>query len=320
MQAKKYFSIDGDTAQLFLYGEVGSWYDGLTVMDVVRQIHIMHENGVKTCNVLINSGGGYIYDGLAIVNLFRSPPAGMEIHTWNNGTCNSMAGDIFLAVPKERRHMAKNASMLIHSPSISTGKSLTKRAALEMAAMLEKFEEAAVMSMAESTGMTEDAVRTEFYDGGEHMLTHADCLKYGFIDDNGESYMAEKPTTKNSDGIWKSIKKYFTPDKEKIETPEVKKTDIFNALKSGAITRADVESALAEEAAATPMTMADVQNAIKAERTKWEAERNANTTAAAPALTVASTTESMNDPTPAKKYDENRVNNMWANVRDVATI
>jgi ATP-dependent protease ClpP protease subunit len=324
MQAKKYFVIEDDVAQLFLYGEVGAWYDGLTAMDVVRQIHALHEQGVKTCHVRINSGGGYIYDGLAIVNVLRNPPAGMKIHTWNDGSCHSMAGDIWLAPPKECRHMAKNASMLIHAPSIGTSKPMTKRAALEMAAMLEKFEEAAVLSMAESTGMTEEVVRTQFYDGGEHLLTHADCLQHGFLEDTGEAYMAEKPT-KSGDGLWKTLKKFFKPNSETIDNqPLMKKNDILMAVKSGAISREEVEAVLVEIKDAAPMTAADVrlqiEKAIAHERAQWQAEQAATTTAAPMAATPMSPTEAANDPMPAQKRDESRVNNLWGSVRDVTSL
>jgi hypothetical protein len=116
-----------------------------------------------------------MFHGNAIIAAMKNSSA--EIHTWNDGLAASMGGDIWLAGTV--RHMAKNSLLMIHSPSswaFGTAKDLRNEAEV-----LDKFEETAIVVMAEATGLSESEVKDTYYDYEDHWLTAKECEAVGFI-------------------------------------------------------------------------------------------------------------------------------------------
>jgi ATP-dependent Clp endopeptidase proteolytic subunit ClpP len=186
--AKEFFKVvalEGkESADMLLYGYIGqeAWmeedrqYD-LTDIAFTKEFRRL-EKSYNRINIRINSSGGSVKDGDAIITAIQSSDA--EVHVYNDGTAASMAADIWLAVgDKERRHMSANAKLMIHSTiSWAWGNAAQMR---ETADMLDKFDQAAVGSLAKALGKSEEDVLAEYYDGRDHWLTAKEALALGLI-------------------------------------------------------------------------------------------------------------------------------------------
>ena len=99
---------------IYLIGEVG-WE--VTLESVIKSVENTDKS--KPLNVHIHSGGGSVYDGLAIYNYFKTLEQG--VNTISNGLVASIASIIFLAGNKETRKVNSTDSFLIHLPSGMAG-------------------------------------------------------------------------------------------------------------------------------------------------------------------------------------------------------
>lgn len=183
---------DGNTADLYLYGYIGQdkwWEDDptepltdLAVVQAIKQLEKEHNR----INVRINSPGGSVMHGDPIITALRSSPA--EIHTYVDGIAASMAFDIWVA--SKNRHAATNSKLMVHATSsIAIGTAEDMRQA---AAMLEKFDETSIASMAEATGMDPEEIASRFYDYKDHWLSAKDAKEMGLISEI-ESYPVSQP-------------------------------------------------------------------------------------------------------------------------------
>lgn len=185
------FEKNESEADIYLYGYIGQsgFYedddDDITDISVVRAIKDL-ERTYKRINIRINSPGGSVMHGDPIIAAMRQSPA--EIHTYNDGMAASMAADIWLA--GKVRHMSTHSKLMIHATSgLAFG---TANDMLEAAAMLEKFDQTSIASMALATGMDEDKIKSEFYDYKDHWLTARDAKGMGMIDEI-EDYASNSP-------------------------------------------------------------------------------------------------------------------------------
>ena len=94
---------------IFLIGEVGYDITLQTVIDAVAKT-----DASQPLNVHIHSGGGSVYDGLAIYNYLKNLE--QEVNTMSSGLVASIASVIFLAGKKETRKLNRTDSFLIHLP------------------------------------------------------------------------------------------------------------------------------------------------------------------------------------------------------------
>ena len=95
---------------IFLIGEVGF---EITLDSILEQIK--KTNQEEPLNVHIHSGGGQVYDGLAIYNHLKTLPQG--VNTFSSGLIASIASIIFLAGDRKTRTINKLDNFLIHLPS-----------------------------------------------------------------------------------------------------------------------------------------------------------------------------------------------------------
>ena len=100
----------------------------------------------------------------------------------------SMAADIWMA--GDKRHMASNSKLMIHRTStFAFGNAQDLR---EAADALDKFDEAAIKTFVELTGMDEAEATSKFYNYKDNWLTAQDALKYGLIE-SIDTYEAKMP-------------------------------------------------------------------------------------------------------------------------------
>ena len=94
---------------IYLIGEVG--YE-VTLQNVIEAVK--KSDQTKPLNVNIHSGGGSVYDGLAIYNYLKGLE--QEVNTISTGLVASISSIIFLAGQKETRKMNRIDNFLIHLP------------------------------------------------------------------------------------------------------------------------------------------------------------------------------------------------------------
>jgi ATP-dependent Clp endopeptidase proteolytic subunit ClpP len=182
-------SSDDDADELLLYGYVGqSGYDDeddITAAAVVKAIRECDKKR-RPFRIRINSPGGSVFHGDPIVTAIRQCKS--EVHTYIDGMAASMAADIWMA--GDKRHMASNSKLMIHRTStFAFGNAQDLREAAEA---LDKFDEAAIDTFVELTGMDKAEALERFYNYKDNWLTAADALQYGLIE-SIDTYDAKMP-------------------------------------------------------------------------------------------------------------------------------
>ncbi|MGW3186341.1 head maturation protease, ClpP-related [Streptomyces ardesiacus] len=130
-----------DTAEVIIYDEIGEW--GVTAKNFIDDL-----NQVKARNIDIrlNSGGGSVFEGLAIYQALRRHPA--NVTTYIDGIAASIASVIAMA--GDRRVISRNGSMMIHEASgLTAGNSKDMR---EMAELLNRISQNLADVYAQRTG------------------------------------------------------------------------------------------------------------------------------------------------------------------------
>lgn len=108
------------SADLFFYGDIVSetwqseWYeDDMAPGDVKKFLDQL--DGTENINIHINSGGGSVFGGIAIYNMLRRNNAHKTVYV--DGLAASIASVIMMA--GDEIVMPKNATVMIHKPSVS---------------------------------------------------------------------------------------------------------------------------------------------------------------------------------------------------------
>lgn len=101
------------SATVYLYGVVGSYWDGLSAGEIVRQIKDLD---VKQLDLHIHSPGGSAFDGIAIFNAFRNHPAKVVVTV--DGIAASAASVIAMA--GDEIIMSPGSQMMIHDAWLLT--------------------------------------------------------------------------------------------------------------------------------------------------------------------------------------------------------
>lgn len=193
-----YFQIvtseNGDTAEMLMYGVIGQseWWttsseNDITDIAFAKRLKEL-EQKYSRINIRINSPGGSVFHGNAIITAIQNSPA--EIHLYNDGLCASMAFLIWCAGGKGRRHMAKNASGMVHSPGdLVFGNAESHRAAADM---LDKLEQTGIAVLAEAMSISKEEVKDDLFDYKDHWLSYDDVVGMGLVEeDDSENYEAE---------------------------------------------------------------------------------------------------------------------------------
>jgi len=98
-----------DNAEVFIYGDIGGWFDGVDAKTFAKELA---EMDVKQLDARINSGGGYVFDGIAIYNAIARHPAHTTMHI--EGIAASIASVIPMAGDEIKIY--EGTRMMIHKP------------------------------------------------------------------------------------------------------------------------------------------------------------------------------------------------------------
>jgi len=158
---------------LLLFGTIGDEFDGLTAARVIEEIRSLGD--VAELEVLVNSPGGVVHEGLAIYNELATHPANVTVTV--SGLAASMASAIAMA--GNRIRMARNGMLMIHNPwNVAVGDKDDLRKAADV---LEKFGTSLVRIYAERTGLELDEVQAMM--DTETWLDADEALAKGFVDE-----------------------------------------------------------------------------------------------------------------------------------------
>lgn len=162
---------EGGEASLYVYDVIDAHWgvSALGVIDALAQV-----GDAKTLNIHINSPGGDVFEGRAImaaISAFRGKTIAKI-----DSLCASAATSIALAC--NEIEMADGAFFMIHNASgMAWG---DKTALRETANVLEKIEGAIVNDYTTRTGKDEAEIRAAMQ--AETWFTAAEALEYGFVD------------------------------------------------------------------------------------------------------------------------------------------
>lgn len=159
---------------VFLGDEVNS----ATANIVVAQLlHLAYEDPKKDIKLYINSPGGSVYDGLAIIDTMNYIEP--DVQTIGIGLQASMGAMLLSSGAKGKRFALPNSRIMIHQPSSGTeGKITDQEIALREGIYLKKL---LAEMMAKNTGKTVEQVEKDM--DRDNWMSAEDAKKYGLIDE-----------------------------------------------------------------------------------------------------------------------------------------
>jgi ATP-dependent Clp endopeptidase proteolytic subunit ClpP len=173
---KKFFNViipDRQTARLFLYGDIGD-YEGKPE-DIVAELMNVQQ-AYNKIELHINSNGGEVYPGIAIVNALRNSPADISIYV--DGIAASMAS--IIALCGKPLYMSKYARLMIHSVKVGVyGDKEDLRVTIEE---VEALENTLCNVVAGKMKKTPEEIKALYFDGKDHWITATQAQETGLID------------------------------------------------------------------------------------------------------------------------------------------
>lgn len=171
------------SAELLIYGDIGEdWFgESVTAKDTAEELSKLD---VENIDVMINSYGGSVSDGLAIFNSLRRHQAKVNIRI--DGVAVSIAS--LIAMAGDTVEMAENALFMVHAPwggAIGNAKEMR-----EYADVLDTYAEAMSSSYTRKTGQDKETIMQMLTDGEDHWFTAAEAKEFGFVDIVFEEEMA----------------------------------------------------------------------------------------------------------------------------------
>ena len=108
------FNAKNQKAEILIYEDIGDYWSGVTAKGFNDELKALGD--IREINVRINSGGGNVFDGIAIYNSLKNHKATVNIHI--DGLAASIAS--IVAMAGDTISMAKNGFIMIHDPWIMT--------------------------------------------------------------------------------------------------------------------------------------------------------------------------------------------------------
>lgn len=143
---------------------------------VAQLLHLAYEDPKKDIKLYINSPGGSVYDGLAIIDTMNYIEP--DVQTIGIGLQASMGAMLLANGAKGKRFALPNARIMIHQPSSGTeGKITDQEIMLKEGIYLKKR---LIEIMARNTGQKADRVERDM--DRDNWMSVEEALAYGLID------------------------------------------------------------------------------------------------------------------------------------------
>lgn len=166
-----------DSAEILVYGTIGDDWDGVSARTFSRQLSDI--GPVKSLSVRINSPGGSVSDGFAMMASLASHPA--TVDTVIDGWAVSAAS--VLAMAGRTITAAENAILMIHRAwSVAVGNVSDMAKAQEM---LAKHDEQIAATYAKRTGKPVEDIEAAM--DAETWFTAAEAKEFGLVNEISET-------------------------------------------------------------------------------------------------------------------------------------
>ncbi|MBR0482575.1 ATP-dependent Clp protease proteolytic subunit [Candidatus Saccharibacteria bacterium] len=144
---------------------------------VAQLLHLAYEDPKKDIKLYINSPGGTVYDGLAIIDTMNYIQP--DVQTIGIGLQASMGAMLLSAGAKGKRFVLPNARIMIHQPSSGTeGKITDQEIALQEGVYLKKR---LIDIMAQNTGKSAKVVEQAM--DRDNWMSAEEAKDFGIIDE-----------------------------------------------------------------------------------------------------------------------------------------
>lgn len=144
---------------------------------VAQLLFLANEDSKRDIKLYINSPGGSVYDGLAIIDTMNY--IGPDVQTIGIGLQASMGAMLLACGAKGKRFLLPNARVMIHQPSSGTeGKITDQEIALREGVYLKKK---LAEIFAERTGKSLAQVEKDM--DRDNWMSAEEALKYGIVDE-----------------------------------------------------------------------------------------------------------------------------------------
>lgn len=173
----KYYALEenGDTADLYIFGEIssyGQWYEDDPDRSAYNIVNELKKTSAKNINVHINSMGGDVGEGLAIYNTLKN--SGKNVTTYCDGFACSAASVVFMA--GSERVMSRETLLMIHNAwTVSVGNADGLR---KDADDLDKINETMSNAYLEGTNISKEDLKALM--DNETWITADEAMQYGF--------------------------------------------------------------------------------------------------------------------------------------------
>ncbi|MCC2442045.1 head maturation protease, ClpP-related [Bacillus paranthracis] len=221
-------SANTEETDLYMYGSISaySWYDGISSSKVREQLKNVK---AKIINVHINSGGGDVFESIAISNLLKNHSATIVVHI--DGLAASGASVIAMAADKIV--MPKNTMMMIHKAwTYAAGNAEGLR---KVADRLDKIDNAVTESY--TSRFVGEKSELESLLAEETWLTAEECKTFGFCDEISDEIVIPDDNEEDDEELEpakaKILNKYKSSAQvqgEPKETTQNSKTALFTLL------------------------------------------------------------------------------------------
>jgi ATP-dependent Clp endopeptidase proteolytic subunit ClpP len=174
--------INPTTAEILLYGYISQW--DISSADFIIELSQLAAI-YSDIKIRINSGGGSVFEGIAIYNSIKSMQRkGIKIATCVDGVAASMAAVI--AEAGSPVQISKYGRMMTHrAKGVGEGDADDIR---QQAQLVEDAENDLAKIFAEKTGLTPEEVKSKFMQKGvDNWMNAAQCIEYGFADSTYDS-------------------------------------------------------------------------------------------------------------------------------------
>lgn len=144
---------------------------------IAQLLHLAYEDPKKDIKLYINSPGGSVYDGLAIIDTMNYIEP--DVQTIGIGLQASMGAMLLSSGTKGKRYALPNARIMIHQPSSGTeGKITDQEIALKEGIYLKKR---LAEMFAKNTGKTLSQVEKDM--DRDNWMSAQEAKDYGIIDE-----------------------------------------------------------------------------------------------------------------------------------------
>jgi len=143
---------------------------------VAQLIHLANEDPTKDISLYINTPGGVVYDGLAIIDTMNYIKP--DVATYGIGLQASFGAVLLANGAKGKRYMLPHARVMMHQPHGGLQGQITDQE-ISLREGLRLKEELAVI-IANATGQKLDKVKADME--RDYWLTAEEAKKYGIID------------------------------------------------------------------------------------------------------------------------------------------